>query len=78
MAMAACISMKKKPFNILASHVALDHFLVATPPSLPHPHSPPCGNSPRALLRGSGHAGGPSGAGCTCPQRRVPSFLLCY
>eukprot|EP00967_Tisochrysis_lutea_P066599 scaffold86829_cov33-Tisochrysis_lutea.AAC.4 len=49
-----------------------------TPPSLPHPHSPPCGNSRRALLRGSGPVGGPSGAGCTCPQRRVLNSLLCW
>ena len=57
MSMSAALATKKKPFKILASHVALNHFLVATPLSLSHPHSPPCGNSPRALLRGSGHVG---------------------
>ena len=48
---------QKKPLNNLASHVALGHILVATPFFLSHTHSPPCGNSPRALPRGSGHAG---------------------
>ena len=59
----------KKPFNILASLVELKDAHEATPFLFPLPHSLPCGNSPRALLRGPGRAGGSSRAGCTCPQQ---------
>jgi len=46
--------LRKKPFNILASRVALGFASVATSFSVPLPHHPPCGNSPRAPLRGPG------------------------
>ena len=50
--------LEKKTFNILASRAAMKLTIVATPTSLPFSHFPPCGDSPRALLRDSGCGGG--------------------
>eukprot|EP00967_Tisochrysis_lutea_P057863 scaffold73410_cov35-Tisochrysis_lutea.AAC.2 len=58
-----------------AWHVALGRISVATPIPLPFPHFPPCGNSPRALLRGPGPAGFTGWAECACPQRCVHLYL---